>query len=627
MALKHIDGFDQFQGQSSQALLSALTSSGYTVTSGLGIASGRKPNSFALELQVSPGAGGASWSARTNTIKADLHGVAANSVGRFVAVGDGGTATTSVDGIQWAALVLGVNKNMKAIECNAGTFIAVGDGGTILRSIDGQAWSQRAAPNGTANIADVAYGDGLWLAVGSIGSAGCIFVSNDDGMSWSSVTENPGTYQNYCVAFGGGTWIVGGASGQLLTSSSGLSFTDRVFGAGGYVMDLAYHNGTWIAINDRSLRRSVDKGVTWASAVDNLTATGTLRALEVSDGRWMVGGDGGNLFMSNDTTTWTKPAFTGASSTPIYAINTSSGTQVGWALVGGRIGSGTTATAMIYVSMAPPTILTRTFNSTQSRVVIGFAHRATARGRIFGIKDLFSMDWPAGIEILGVRGTSVPIRNTWYYYEIVIDKAAKTITLFVNDTLDLTAPLPAAADAMTSYVMSWQAENGAVALVDDLYLLDADVTGGSTMTERLKPISIPIRMPTADADVNWDAADGGPHWTQVGLLPPSTASYVRSATSGEQDLYTSNTPLPAGAGTDTAPILAVGLIALAQKSDLDARQLGLVVGAQGNQKEVIDTTLSTTMEYSSAVFEKAPGDQPWTAANVLATPFGVAVRP
>lgn len=627
MSLKHIDGFDQFQGQSSQALLSALTSSGYTVTSGIGMAAGRKAGMHALELQVSPGAGGASWSARTNTIKADLHGVAANSVGRFVAVGDGGVATTSVDGIQWSPLVLGVNKNMKAVECNAGTFIAVGDGGTILRSIDGQVWSARPAPNGTANLNDVAFGDGLWLAVGSLGSAGVIFVSDDDGMSWSSVTENPGTYQNLCVAYGGDSWVVGGNNGQILTSTSGLSFTDRTFGAGGYVNDIAYFNGTWLAINDRSLRRSVDKGFTWASAIDNLSTVGVLRALEVSDGRWMVGGDYGALFMSDDTTTWTKPAFTGAGNTAIYAINTSSGAQVGWALVGARIGAGTTATAMIYVSMAPPTILSRVFNSAQTRVVIGFAHHATARGRIFGVKDLFTMDWPAGIEILGVRGTSVPIRSTWYYYEIVIDKAAKTITLFVNDTLDLVAPLPAAADAMTAYTLSWQAENGAVALLDDLYLLDADVTGGSTLTNRLKPISIPIRMPTADLDVNWDAAEGGPHWTQVGLLPPSTASYIRSATSGEQDLFTSTTALPPEAGTAAAPIIAVGLIALAQKSDLDARQLGLVIGAPGNQKEVIDTALSTTMEYSTAVFEKAPGDQPWTAETVLATPFGVAVRP
>lgn len=628
MGLKHIDGFDQYQGQSGQALLSALTAAGYVVTSGLGMAAGRKNGTYALELQVAAGAAGSSWSSRTNTIKGDLRGVASNTQGRYVAVGDGGLAATTTDGIQWSPLVLGVNANMRDIECNAGTWIAVGDGGTILRSSDGQAWSPRSAPNGAANLYGVAQGNNRWLAVGTIGNAGCVFVSDDDGMSWSSVTENPGARPNRSVIYDGTTWIVGGLGGQILTSTTGDNFTSRAFGSTGDVNGIASFNGTLIAIDGGSLRRSVDKGITWATAADALNTYGAFYGIAVADGRWVVVGDGARLFISDDTTTWTKPAFTGVGgSVPLFAVNRSTGTQVGWVLVGARNGGSTTSVATIYASLAPPTIVKRTFSSTQSRVVIGFAHQATARGRIFSIKDLFDMDWPAGIEILGTRGASVPIRNTWYYYEIVIDKQANTLSLFVNDTADLTVPLPAAAAAMTDYVMSWEAENGAVGRVDDLYILDSDVTGGATLTNRLKPIMIPVRMPSADVDVNWTGSNDGPHWSQVGLLPPSSASYVRSAVSGQQDLYSSNAALPAGAGTAAAPILAVGVIALAQKSDLDARQLGLVVGTPGNQKEVIDTTLSTTMEYSFAVFEKAPGDQAWTADSVLNTPFGIAVRP
>lgn len=622
--LRHIDGFDQFQGQSAQALLSALQSAGYAVSNGLGIADGRKAGTYALELQVSPGAGGASWSSRVNTIKANLNAVAANDQGRFVAVGDGGVATTTTDGISWAALVLGVNKNMRGIECNAGTFIAVGDGGTILRSTDGQAWSQRSAPNGAVNLYDVACSGSRWLAVGINGNAGAIIVSDDDGMTWATVVENPGTYGNLCVEYGD-EWMVGGQQGQILTSDTGLSFTSRGFGAAGAVNDIAFFNGTWLAVTGGDVRRSTDKGVNWSVAA-GLSTQYTMRCIAVSDGRWMVGGDYAQLFMSDDTTTWVKPAFTGAGTIPIYDINTSSGAQVGWCLVGARSGY-TNSTATIYVSLAPPTMMSRTFTSTSNKVVIGFAHRATARGRIFSIKDLLDMDWPAGIQILGVAGASVPIRNTWYYYEIVIDKQANKVYLYVNDTLDITADLPAAGATMTSYTLTWEAENGATARIDDLYLVDSDITGGSTLTGRLKPISVALRLPTADVAANWDASDLGPHFPLVGLLPPSTASYVRSAVSGEQDLYSSNTALPAGAGTASAPIIAVGVVALAQKSDLDNRQLGLVVGAVGNQKEVIDTTLSTTPEYSYAVFETAPGDQPWTADNVQSTPFGIAVRP
>ena len=622
--LRHIDGFDQFQGQSGQTLLSSLQSAGYAVSNGIGVAAGRKASTYALELQVSPGAGGATWSSRVNTIKANLNAVAANSQGRFVSVGDGGVATTSVDGITWAALVMGVNKTLRSIECKAGTFIAVGDDGTILRSTDGQTWSQRSAPNGAVDLYDVACSGSRWLAVGANGSAGAIIESDDDGMTWSTVVNNPGTYPNLCVYYGD-VWMVGGNQGQILTSADGLTFTSRAFGVTTSVNDIAYDNGKWCAVSGVDVRRSTDSGVSWSAATVNLT-TQILRCIAVSNGRWVAGGDQAKLFMSDDTTVWTVPAFTGAGNNAIYDINTSSGAQVGWCLVGARSGQ-TNSTATIYVSMAPPTTFSRTFTTTSNKVVIGFAHEATARGRIFSIAGLLDMDWPAGIQMLGVAGASVPIRNTWYYYEVVIDKEANKVYLYVNDTLDITADLPGAGVTMTDYALTWTAENGAVARIDDLYLLDAAITGGSTLTSRLKPISIGLRLPTADVLADWDASDPGPHYPLVGLLPPSSASYVRSATSGEQDLYSSDTPLPEGAGTSAAPIIAVGVVALAQKSDLDNRQLGLVVGEVGNQKEVIDTQLSITSEYSYGIFETAPGDVPWTASDVQSLPFGIAVRP
>lgn len=624
MSIKHIDGFDQFQGQVSQQLLTSLQASGYAVSNGIAVAAGRKPNSFALELQVSPGAGGASWSSRTNTVRANLNAVAANPQGRFVAVGDGGNATTSVDGINWAALVMGTSKNLRGIECHQGTFIVVGEGGLIMRSIDGQAWTTRAAPNATVNLTDVACDGDRWIAVGANGTAGAIIVSDDDGMSWANISENAGTRGNLCVEYGD-AWVVGGAAGQILTSPDGLNYTSRVTNVVSDINDVAFYNGLWLAATGTGTLRSSDTAATWIVGTAAIITNGVFRALEVSDGRWIMGGDQGQLFISDDAVNWTKPAITGIA-TSILDINTSSGAQVGWALVGARTNQ-VNATAPIYVSMAPPTTFSRTLVSTQARVVIGFAHRASARGRILTIRDLLTVDWPAGIEILGVRGASVPIRDVWYYYEIEIDKVAGKVRLFVNDTPDLEVDLPAAGANMSTYVLTWQAENGAVARLDDLYLLDGDQAGGSTLTSRLKPISIPIRMPTADVLTEWDASTPGQHWPLVGLLPPSDVSYIRSATSGQQDLYSSDTPLPAGAGTEDAPIIAVGVMALAQKSDLDNRQLGLVVGAPGNQKEVVDTTLSTTLEYSFAVFEKAPGDQAWTAENVLSTPFGVAVRP
>ena len=58
------------------------------------------------------------------------------------------------------------------------------------------------------------------------------------------------------------------------------------------------------------------------------------------------------------------------------------------------------------------------------------------------VAGVFDMDWPGPIEIFDVQSTAVPIRNAWYYYELVIDKAAMTVSLFINDTVDVVVPLP-----------------------------------------------------------------------------------------------------------------------------------------------------------------------------------------
>jgi len=351
-----------------------------------------------------------------------------------------------------------------------------------------------------------------------------------------------------------------------------------------------------------------------------------IQRIRYSSGLWVVIVNNGRIFSSGDALGETFTSRFNSGNTLLYGLAFSTGVQGGWVAVGRVSG----ASAFIGVSVSPPTTISRTFSTTANRLVIGFAHRATARGRILEIAGLLTMDWPRGIEILGVEGTAVPIRNVWYYYEILIDKASNKIELWINDHLDLTVPLPAAAQTMTDYVIRWQAENGAVARIDDLILLDSDDNGGTLeLVDRIGPVQIPILRPTEDVITEFEVVPPGSpnHWSVVGQLPPSTSSFIRSSVSGKKDIFTSSDPLPEDAGTEDVPIFAVGIMALAQKSDLDARQLGLVIGTGEGQREIIDDELATTWEYSLGVFEKGPADAPWDETNIEALPFGVAVRP
>jgi hypothetical protein len=51
-----------------------------------------------------------------------------------LAVGDGGVAETSVDGLHWTLRPTSVGTSLWAIAADSAAFVALGNGGTVLRS-------------------------------------------------------------------------------------------------------------------------------------------------------------------------------------------------------------------------------------------------------------------------------------------------------------------------------------------------------------------------------------------------------------------------------------------------------------------------------------------------------------
>lgn len=627
MALKHFDGFDQFQGRSGGALLSALASAGYTVSPGIALAEGRYPGTCAIEMRVSSGSAGQSWSMRSNSIKQSLKSVA-HTGDRWVAVGDNGMIAVTQDTISYSIAVPGISTNLKAVAFGNGRLVAVGGPAILLAGSDGLSWTVKDAPRPSFDLADVAYADGKWVVVGSEAGQAAMLISIDDGLNWNIVNVGATAQPLTKIAYGGGSWMAGGRSGAVIRAADPTAWTLLAAGIGTPISGLAHGDGVWMVASGRMARISMDNGGQWVTAATDVLGTvSAITGLAYANGLWVVIGTQGEVRTSSSPAGLTWDVRQSRVSVTLNDVAVATGAQGGWMIVGDRTGQ-VNGTAQIVASMAPPTTVRRTFASTKNRVVFGFAYRATARGRILSIKDLADLDWPVGIEMAGQRGNAIPIRNFWYYYEITIDKAAETIRLHINNTADMTVPLPAAGLDMTEYVLTWQAENGAVARLDDIYFLDSDNANGETLLNRLGPIRVPVREVDADYANDWDGSSEGEHWPLVGMLPPTGTDCIVSSVSGAQDLFASATALPDGAGTQDMPILAVGVVALAKKSDLDNRHLGLVVGENGpNQKEVVDDTLSMNPEYSYAVFEKAPGNADWDVANIVATPFGVVVRP
>lgn len=261
----------------------------------------------------------------------------------------------------------------------------------------------------------------------------------------------------------------------------------------------------------------------------------------------------------------------------------------------------------------------RVFTSGANKVVIQFAYMAdTARNDILSIANAFNLEWPDKLQINGNKGTITPIIGLWYYYELVIDKSAQTITVFINNIQDLAVSMPSEMAFLTTWDVTWSAPANSVKRIDDLLFIDSS---GSGLLDRVGPQNIVARLPTSDVVKEWSPSTGDDHYELVNNLPPVEGEYIQSATSGATDLFLSTIVMP------EADITAVGVVIRVRKSDIDDRQVGILMGQGETEKEILVATLATTPEYKYAIYQTGPGDAAWTDTSVLNTPFGVRVRP
>jgi hypothetical protein len=128
---------------------------------------------------------GVTWTSRTSQFGADrIHAIAYGN-GIFVAVGAAGKISTSTDGITWTARTANMAANIiNSVEFLNGNFVAVGQGanggtGGITTSTDGITWTKRTTPTGMGNtLYHVAYGNGYYVAVGSLTTTAGVYSTN-----------------------------------------------------------------------------------------------------------------------------------------------------------------------------------------------------------------------------------------------------------------------------------------------------------------------------------------------------------------------------------------------------------------------------------------------------------------
>ena len=182
--------------------------------------------------------------------------------------GSGGLSLVSADGLSWTSSGAGAltNIDLTGIAFGNGLYLAVGTiesggGGAITTSIDGVIWS--ASTSASQALRSVAYGSGLFVAVGD----GGLIQTSPDGTTWTARSSGTGLGLKG-VAFGGGQFVAVGSSGAILTSLDGVTWTARTAGASGSSNNLnrvTYGNGQFVAVGNGIL--TSNDGANWTQRI------------------------------------------------------------------------------------------------------------------------------------------------------------------------------------------------------------------------------------------------------------------------------------------------------------------------------------------------------------------------
>jgi len=219
-------------------------------------------------ITVAVGNGGAittstdlsAWTGRNAGTTGNLSDVVFGG-GRFVAISStNGAVTSSTDGLTWALqTTTGLPASgLQGIAYEAATssYVIVGDGGSIRTSPDLATWTTRTSPTG-AQLRKVTVANNKIVAVSG---AGEIITADNSAATWTRTQTSIGRPFND-VAFGNGVWVAVGQN-AVYTSTDATTWTDSTFNAAN-LLAVEFIQGNFIAFSNNHNYFTSTDGLTW----------------------------------------------------------------------------------------------------------------------------------------------------------------------------------------------------------------------------------------------------------------------------------------------------------------------------------------------------------------------------
>jgi len=237
--------------------------------------------------------------------------------------GNGGNYAGANAQVVWAAAEntgFAPGDKINAVAFGGGQFVAVGGGGKAAYSADGITWTAVGDTKfDDSDIEAIAWGGGKFVAVGGEGKA----AYSSDGITWTAAGDTKlGDCTIYAIAYGGDKFVAGGDEGAAAYSSDGAEWTaigdTRFDGYNPVIAGIAYGNGRFVAVGDTK-GMSVDDemitakaaysndGITWTEISDTQFGYpySSIKGIAWGGGKFVAVGGEGKAAYSEDGITWT----------------------------------------------------------------------------------------------------------------------------------------------------------------------------------------------------------------------------------------------------------------------------------------------------------------------------------
>jgi hypothetical protein len=149
----------------------------------------------------------------------------------------------------------------------------------------------------TKTLMDATYGNGLFVTVGRTpgGSSGSILTSSD-GVTWTN--RSASNLSGIC--FANGLFVAVGDAGLIRTSVNGVNWTTQASGVTVSLWDVGYGDGFFLAVGDQGTLLTSPNGASWTRR-SSFTSQ-SLQRVTYGRGTFVVVGGGSTVLQSAATT-------------------------------------------------------------------------------------------------------------------------------------------------------------------------------------------------------------------------------------------------------------------------------------------------------------------------------------